>query len=633
MAGQRPPKARLLPDKYNGSTSCESFLAQFDACSRYNHFDENDKLAHLCWCLSGQASQILWQTGSPNNLTYDQLAQKLKQRFGNEGQEERYRAELRTRKRKPGENLQLLHQDIRRLMSLGYPGETSRLSELIAKDSFLSALNDPPLELKCREHEPKDLDSALKVAMRFEQYQKVLSNSHSPTHVNRQLKFSEDDPVIQRINALEKQMQILKQQKMSQNKGISIWPPNPATYYADHEHPECCDLGYSEPFRGISQTAEAEAHYDPPQVSNSWGHATHMTTYEQGNQNWCTPFDQMLPACPANTPSHHVVPNPMAPLTTNSSCNRMLRSSTGTGKVYVHGRIAGQNVDCLLDSGSEITSFPKWLIPDNLITPTSHGLHNVNGKTINLVGETDIACEFGKLTLITRGVVSNGINEVIFGKGFLSQNKATWDFASATLHIAGIPLTLHDHGENPACYTSCHVTTGQNSTYQSSKSNAQDDTKFCPRTYLKMCLATLEAVDASPKQQSDIGPAVIPPQSEQDVAKTDDTENHVEMRPDPIPNPKGICETNNTDLLSTSHHFTDHGPMPKYGHESYGTHEPVSQHFEWLPKLCNGMSKEQREWCTEYPRDLATFNSVHEYQQFIQVAGCNGNGYGRECYC
>ena len=77
-------------------------------------------------------------------------------------------------------------------MSLGYPGETSRFSELIAKDSFLSALDDPQLEQKCREHEPTDLDSALKVAMRFEQYQKVVSNSRSPAHINRLLTSSAD---------------------------------------------------------------------------------------------------------------------------------------------------------------------------------------------------------------------------------------------------------------------------------------------------------------------------------------------------------------------------------------------------------------------------------------------------------
>jgi len=169
-----PRKNRLLPDKFNGSTSVEAFLAQYEACARYNKWKENDKLAHLCWCLSGPASQILWDVGPSHELSYKQLVQKVRQRFGNEGQEERFQAELRTRKRKRGESLQILHQDIRRLMSLAYPGETSRFSELLAKDSFLSALEDPQFELKCREHEPKDLGTALRVAMRLEKYEKAV---------------------------------------------------------------------------------------------------------------------------------------------------------------------------------------------------------------------------------------------------------------------------------------------------------------------------------------------------------------------------------------------------------------------------------------------------------------------------
>jgi len=53
-------------------------------------------------------------------------------------------------------------------MSLAYPGEKSSMAEHIARDAFLTALDDLDLELKVREREPKDLESTVKLAQWFE---------------------------------------------------------------------------------------------------------------------------------------------------------------------------------------------------------------------------------------------------------------------------------------------------------------------------------------------------------------------------------------------------------------------------------------------------------------------------------
>jgi len=66
------------------------------------------------------------------------------------------------------ESLRELAKDIRRLMTLAYPGEKSSLAEHIAREVFLMALNAPEFELKIQEREPVDLDEALKLAQRFE---------------------------------------------------------------------------------------------------------------------------------------------------------------------------------------------------------------------------------------------------------------------------------------------------------------------------------------------------------------------------------------------------------------------------------------------------------------------------------
>jgi len=167
---------------------------------------KRDKVAYLRWSLTGPAAQLLWDGGFSDNLTYDELSQKVRQRFGSAGQEERYQGELRARKRKRGEQLQILYQDIRRLMSLAYPGETSRFSELIAKDAFLSALDDSHLELMCREHEPKDLDTALRIAMRLEQNEKAVSAPHANPHANRQTQIHDETVPSNRLADLERKV-------------------------------------------------------------------------------------------------------------------------------------------------------------------------------------------------------------------------------------------------------------------------------------------------------------------------------------------------------------------------------------------------------------------------------------------
>jgi len=88
---------------------------------------------------------------------------KLRTRFSGKGMEEKFQSELRCHRRNRGESLHELAHDVRRLMTLEYPGEQSSLSEHIARDAFLSALADPEFEfeLKIREREPVDLDDAL----------------------------------------------------------------------------------------------------------------------------------------------------------------------------------------------------------------------------------------------------------------------------------------------------------------------------------------------------------------------------------------------------------------------------------------------------------------------------------------
>jgi len=197
----------MRPDKFNDTVSVDTFLAQFDICCSYNSWNDRDKAAHLKCCLTGIAGQLLWDTGHPDELTYDELREKLRRRFGSDDQQEKFQAELRARRRRRGETLAELYQDIRRLMSLAYPGErTSSLCEQIAKDYFIASLGDRDFELQIREREPRDLESAFKHAVRLEAYDKAVVDDNRDHYKSKGNRYKQDDGLSRKVAQLERKV-------------------------------------------------------------------------------------------------------------------------------------------------------------------------------------------------------------------------------------------------------------------------------------------------------------------------------------------------------------------------------------------------------------------------------------------
>jgi len=92
----------------------------------------------------------------------------FKERFGEANQSDKYRLELKSRRRQPNETLRNLHSAIRRLAAVSLPKLEHRARETMACDYFIDALDDHNFALKVRERSPKDLDSALRVALQLE---------------------------------------------------------------------------------------------------------------------------------------------------------------------------------------------------------------------------------------------------------------------------------------------------------------------------------------------------------------------------------------------------------------------------------------------------------------------------------
>jgi hypothetical protein len=164
---------------YDGSTCLRSFLQKFSYHSMYYGWSDEDKLFQLYSCLTGAAAQML--TCNREVKSVDRILELLETRFGTGNRCEIFRLELKNRRRAPGEKLEVLYQDICRLMSLAYPDPNIDLVDLLARDFYLDALNDHSFKVRILEREPKTLDEALQISLKLEAYDCAdpVRNNHS----------------------------------------------------------------------------------------------------------------------------------------------------------------------------------------------------------------------------------------------------------------------------------------------------------------------------------------------------------------------------------------------------------------------------------------------------------------------
>ena len=169
---RRRERAWVKPPKFEGKDACvESHLTQFEIVARRNNWDELEKADYLKCSLSGEANHILRDLKS--TATYEEVADRLRRRYGSVDQMEACRVELKTRIRRPGESLSQLMKDVRRLFLQAYPSPSNEFSEIMARDAFINALQDRELILKVLEREPTTLEQALKIAERMELYRSL----------------------------------------------------------------------------------------------------------------------------------------------------------------------------------------------------------------------------------------------------------------------------------------------------------------------------------------------------------------------------------------------------------------------------------------------------------------------------
>ena len=465
---------RMKPDKFDGTQCWQTFLVKFENCADYNKWTEHDKRAYLRASLQKEAAKLLWDA---DDLTYDQLVQKLRQRFGSKGMEEQYQTELRCRRRKKGEFIRELAQDIRRLLSLAYPGEQSKMFEVCAKDAFLAALNDPEAEMKIREREPETLDAAVKIAQRLEITRSVVYASHTPTR-DRVLR-----QVVEEETAASPTREVLDYEPPARPQSASM-NEHPGTRRSDSRQPgsgrprnnravgerkqsRAVDCGVAKPpphtdsrvtedirselselrkdFNSlVKQLSEAQNRQQtaPPTpqpagytssdgyyVAYGRGQGQHYTPALRGQYNDaagsvgcfnCGQPGHYARACPNRQQQPPPSNNPDSARISSARSGSATNPSNAT---YLRAKINGIWCSVLLDSGSEVSVVPRHLVENCQLEPTTQTLKAANGSPIPVLGEVTVLFSTPKFKSEVTALVTDHVAEPMLGANWLCANK------------------------------------------------------------------------------------------------------------------------------------------------------------------------------------------------------------------
>ena len=165
--------------------------------------------------LTGPAEAIVKEVGSEG--TFEDLMKLLQSRFGNRCRLEKFRTELKNRRRGPDESLQEFYLDLCSLRSNAYGDDPNeKFPEIFFRNIFVDALGDRELRRAILIQEPATMEAAYNVAIKLEaidDYQTPFRDGTRNKPKVRQLDHEFSDPLTVPRNRVE-QTQVVGNQRL-----------------------------------------------------------------------------------------------------------------------------------------------------------------------------------------------------------------------------------------------------------------------------------------------------------------------------------------------------------------------------------------------------------------------------------
>ena len=172
-------RRRVKPPKFDGKGRVKDFLLQFDTIRKYNKWTDEDATFYLFTACQGDALAVLSANDiSPDDMSYSDLVEVMRQEFGPRECEEKYFLEVGRREQQPGESLHDLGLEIKRLTTLAHPRTDKVERDRIAREHFKRAITDPKLKEELFRARPETLSDAIAKAEIAESFYKSEQNKN-----------------------------------------------------------------------------------------------------------------------------------------------------------------------------------------------------------------------------------------------------------------------------------------------------------------------------------------------------------------------------------------------------------------------------------------------------------------------
>ena len=381
--------------------------------------------------------------------------EKLERQYGSTGQSSMYRAELESRRRRKGESLVSLQQDIARLMVLAYPGARTKHFDAFAVDSFIKSLDDSGLRLKIRELEPRDLDDAVKHAKRLEAYQVTArkeDNYSTVPSTNRARSVNQqNDPYI--VPAVRREEHPSQNDREMANELRRLRSENEAL---------------KERFAALERQSTGRTYNQPNDVTTNDQTVRRPSQQPTGGNSvscyGCHQPGHIRRNCPRNdrgTGTFNRTYKSFGPSQRRyreSTSHRMNHTSperrtseSRPRRVFLDVQIHGQNVPFLLDTGCEKTLVRSSMVTGMRLRRTPFRLFAANGTPIHVRGAVTIPIVIGGERFDSEALVVDEATDNTIGIDWLEHHNVMWALGNGTVEIRGRRYTLRAGGEESLC--------------------------------------------------------------------------------------------------------------------------------------------------------------------------------------
>ena len=154
---------------FDGKGNWRSFIYKFTSFADFHGWSEEERKRRLTWSLEGKAGDVFIKLlDITPELTYSELLNKMKMRFGKKEMRATHELEFDNAKQGPQETNDAWYQRLMDIAMEAFPDSPDDHFRRVTVKKFCSGLNDRDAAMHCMNKEPDDLTKALEIIQRYQ---------------------------------------------------------------------------------------------------------------------------------------------------------------------------------------------------------------------------------------------------------------------------------------------------------------------------------------------------------------------------------------------------------------------------------------------------------------------------------